>query len=190
MFIPVWDVKETRTNAETVEPIALVAGPGCTSVDAQTARCRAELTEGAVVAVGDLRDFDDEANLENACGPYFNDENFACVAHVEAGDGDDTVVANRWSLGRSYMYGGNGNDELHGGECWAAHLHGGDGDDVLFGRKTADDVANGGQPARYVLNENLVVAQATTASSPDGGNDAISGGAGDDLIYGGVENRL
>jgi Ca2+-binding RTX toxin-like protein len=76
------------------------------------------------------------------------------------------------------MYGGSGNDIIHGeddsdflhGDAGIDEIYGGTGDDFLFG-EGGDDILDGGQDADQLRGGD--------------GNDQLFGGAGDDVLLGG-----
>jgi len=111
--------------------------------------------------------------------------------YVYAGDGDDVVgLAGRFHRD-GWIYGGAGNDELHGGRGRDMldggdgndRLYGGDGDDMLRGAVGADslygnaghDVLLGGAGADQLFGEqgdDLLVGSATSFDSSNTANDA------------------
>lgn len=93
----------------------------------------------------------------------------ALDALIYGEDGNDYLgIANNGGTGR--LYGGAGNDLVHGG-YYADRLEGGDGDDALFGgfgdgHETGDDILLGGAGRDRLEGQ--------------GGNDRLYGGDGDD----------
>jgi RTX calcium-binding nonapeptide repeat (4 copies) len=104
----------------------VVAGPGCTSVDAHTVRCDAF---GAAITIdsGDLND------VINAPTPL--------ATTVHAGAGDDTVTT---GSGADSLQGAIGNDKLTAG-AGADRLDGNTGKDVLDGKSGRDTLQGGGR---------------------------------------------
>ena len=83
-------------------------------------------------------------------------------AHVQAGNGDDTVNG---SNGNDQIWGEGGNDKLNGGK----------GRDVLYGNQ-GNDTMNGGAGDDLLLG--------------DEGNDTLQGGDGADYVFGGKGNDI
>ena len=98
---------------------------------------------------------------------------------VFAGDGNDRVT--NTLLMDTFIYGGDGNDNLEGGFLNDL-LSGGEGVDRLVGRN-GDDSLNGGEGIDSLFGVNGADRLFGFA-----GNDRLFGGAGDDLLVGGLGN--
>ncbi|MDX6676520.1 MAG: hypothetical protein QOE31_572 [Solirubrobacteraceae bacterium] len=141
----------------------VLAGGGCSAIDAQTVRCVAQT---AFVDAGD----GDDTLTTPASGPAFV---------VRGGDGADTLT------GAGYLSGGPGDDVLTAspltcmGPCPAVTLDGGSGNDVLRGGP-GDDVLSGDNDGRA----NPFVGDASETGPLDAarGDDAIDGGPGRDTV--------
>ncbi len=105
------------------------------------------------------------------------------------GVGNDTLHG---AAGHDLLDGGVGNDSLNGGSGFDT-LDGGEGDDILAGGSESD-VLNGGEG-----HDELVGGSGTDVLSGASGSDTLSGGAdadtldggiGDDLLYGGLGDDL
>ena len=77
------------------------------------------------------------------------------------------------------FYGGEGNDELHGG-AGADYLQGAEGNDDLYGH-AGNDLLRG-----YTGNDRLYGGNGDDRLYGDAGNDELRGGIGDDRLYGGT----
>ncbi len=83
--------------------------------------------------------------------------------YLVGGDGNNTLDASAFTLGRVILNGGAGNDILIGG-AGQDYLGGGDGNDQLYGNDNNDTLEGGA------------------------GNDMLNGGAGDDTLRGNAGN--
>jgi hypothetical protein len=145
-----WIVSERGFDASG--PLALTAGPGCTSFDLRTALCEyggvEDITETSfhvVIVLGDNFSGVETAWASGACGPY---EWLACQALIYGGEGVDFVFANdvdnSWFATDkpSTVYGGPGADHLYAGK-FGSRLIGGRGADMLFGGPGRDMISGG-----------------------------------------------
>ncbi|MGH6950638.1 MAG: calcium-binding protein [Vitreimonas sp.] len=82
---------------------------------------------------------------------------------IRGGDGDDTVI------------GGDGNDSIFG------ENH----DDLLLG-ETGADLVDGGAGADILADNDIFVSGGVATAVPDGSRDDLRGGAGDDMLTGGL----
>lgn len=175
-----WIVKEEGWIGTPAAPIALVLGPGCTSVDAESAFC--DITEpythaGVSVVAGDAGD---SVDVGAACGSVDDVLAVSCGATVYGGSGEDVLTANDMASyrTRSVLQGHGGSDILYagtsgsilGGDGGDDRLHGAGGTDRLGGEGGSDWISGGGG-----------------ADFPEGGSDddTIWGGPGKDTIRGG-----
>jgi hypothetical protein len=187
-----WIVSERGFDASG--PVALTAGPGCTSLDVRTALCEhnaSDITETSLHVVLVLGDSSLGGNLDiarasDACGPerWVN-----CQALIYGGEGPDLVFANDVdqvyfdSDEPSTVYGGPGADQLYAGEA-GIRLIGGRGRDMLFGGPGRDmisggdgeDTIRGGLRADELRGG----AGADTFYARDGYRDRVFGGLGRD----------
>jgi Ca2+-binding RTX toxin-like protein len=172
----------TREWLLTETGAPLVVGPGCTSVDADTASCTNahddECTLVVSILLGDGND-DAEGSTGDPCdlGAMFieggegNDaltgaafENFA---RLRGGPGDDRLTGDG-------LVGGDGNDVLKGVR-WENILYGGAGADTIQGEGLSDFILGG--PGNDEID----------AGGPDTDDDDwVRGGAGNDRITGGL----
>lgn len=180
----------------------VIAGPGCTAIDARTVSCRA----GATVV--DTGDGDDTVTVPSNGPGSFNTD-------VRGGEGADTLT------GSGRLYGGPGRDVLTGspysdvllGGTGDDFLDGGAGDDRLIGDGDGDakaspdpgggdDMIDGGDGSDTVLYIGRragvrVDLEAATMNAAGGERDRleeienITGGLGPDVLIGdGRRNRL
>ena len=138
----------------------LLAGAGCTHVDAHKATC----------AAGGIRSFSADLG-RNSDRAVVGDRLLLAVILIRGGVGADTLSS---VASRVIFYGGPGHDRLLGGPR-ADVLLGKRGSDFIRGRGGADGIAGG-------PDNDLIV------SGP--GADRSFGGAGDDRIYGGLGNDV
>lgn len=186
-----WIVSERGFDASG--PVALTAGPGCTSLDVRTALCEhnaADITETSlhvVLVLGDSVGGNlDIAWASDACGPY---RWVACQALIYGGEGADLVFANDVdqvyfvSDEPSTVYGGPGADQLYAGEA-GIRLIGGRGADMLFGGPGRDMISGGDgeDTIRGGLRPDELRggARADTFYARDGYRDRVFGGKGRD----------
>jgi Ca2+-binding RTX toxin-like protein len=173
-----WIVSERGLDASG--PIALTAGPGCTSLDSQTALCEYDLDVPTEVPfhveivlddslTTDFGVWHDFAWASGACGPYLY---LLCQTRISGGEGDDTVFAN--DVGQSEfggdvstVNGGPGDDMLYAGRR-GSRLIGGPGADTLFGSAGRDII--GGGDGEDTISGGLRA-------------DELRGGAGRDTFY-------
>lgn len=140
----------------------IIAGEGCSAIDAQTVRC-----QDAAAAIVDAGDGDDTLTLPAGGLNTFG----------RGGPGADTLT------GAGHLAGGPGNDVLMAAQQCAEPcrvvLSGGSGDDVLRGGP-GDDVLSGDGDDRA----NPFVGDASETGPLDAvtGNDAIDGGQGTDTV--------
>ncbi len=115
---------------------------------------------------------------------------------ITGNDGNNSLDASTYTLGRVILHGGEGNDTLSGGALFGDELDGGAGDDVVksnvAGTVTLSDDALVSSDLTDVLTD--IQAVSLTGSAGDDNIDAsnfslggvsISGGAGHDTITGG-----
>ncbi len=115
---------------------------------------------------------------------------------ITGNDGNNSLDASLYTLGRVILRGGEGNDTLSGGVLFGDELDGGAGDDLVksfvIGTVTLSDTELVSSDLTDVLTD--VEAASLTGSAGDDdidasnfslGNVSISGGAGDDVITGG-----
>jgi Ca2+-binding RTX toxin-like protein len=185
-----WIVSETGFDASG--PLALTAGPGCTSLEPQIAFCEhnvEDVTETpfhVVIVLGDDSGEADRAWASGACGPFWD---LPCQARISGGEGVDLVFANDvaqpWSVGDepSVVYGGPGADHLYAGEA-GSRLIGGLGHDRLIGGAGRDMISGGGgkDTIRGGLRSDGLRggARADTFYARDGYPDRVFGGKGRD----------
>jgi Ca2+-binding RTX toxin-like protein len=154
----VWTVRD--------EGAPVVAGPGCKSLDTQTARCEAPAGRFELGAASDQLRVMDAAE--------------AGVSYVvERGAGDDVLIADgarcrsepvqMCALTGATFRGGDGNDHLVG----ATRMDGGNGDDLLQGGPGNDDL-DGGRGADRLEGAS--------------GYDTLAGGGGRDTMLGGADS--
>ncbi|MGH8984183.1 MAG: calcium-binding protein, partial [Acidimicrobiia bacterium] len=131
---------------------SLVAGAGCSSLDAHTVSCAAS---GIVRSDVWLADLDDQADLSPTAGPV------PVHAVLGGAGGDDRV---RGGSDGDQLHGGEGDDVLDGlgGDDWFV---GGQGDDVMHGGDGPDD---------------FQIWFPASGSPPPDGADVIDGGDGID----------
>jgi hypothetical protein len=194
----------TERGFDASGPLALTAGPGCTSLDPQTALCEHNvdvptetafdvvlvLDDSVTTDVGVLGDF---AWASGACGPFVQNP-LPCRARISGGEGDDVVVANdvdnvvrpyfddvgdepstvNGGPGIDFLYAGRGGSRLIGGPG-ADTLQGGPGKDMLMGRAGGDTIRGG-----LRSDELRGGAGADTFYARDGYQDHVFGGTGRD----------
>jgi hypothetical protein len=188
-----WIVSERGSDASG--PLALTAGPGCTSFDPQTALCEHDVEDISetsflvVIVLGDNFLEADTAWASAACGPY---RWLPCQARIRGGEGVDVVFANdvdkTWFEGDepSIVYGGPGADYLYAGKA-GSRLIGGLGDDMLIGGAGRDMISGGG--GRDTIRGGLRAdelrggARADTFYARDGYRDRVFGGKGRDSAH-------
>jgi Ca2+-binding RTX toxin-like protein len=110
--------------------------------------------------------------------------------YADGGQGDDVITLQSGVISPADLYGGVGNDEIHGADG-ATTMHGGDGNDNLFAGSGAttmygeagDDLLQGGAGADY-----LDGGDGNDTAYGMGGNDSLFGGAGADYLDGGDAN--
>jgi RTX calcium-binding nonapeptide repeat (4 copies) len=120
----------------------------------------------------------------------------ALVAHVETGDGNDTIRSTGAVLiadggsGRDKIFGGDASDELDGG-TGTDEVHGGGGPDMLEDFDTDPDLLDGGTGTDTVSYEEQPVgirADLPSGESGDGGTfrsvENVTGGLADDVLGG------
>lgn len=181
---------------------AVSAGPGCASIDAQTARCTAgALTElgGPRVSTGDL-----DHTVTSTIGES-GLLGVSAILVVEGGDGDDELRGDgtlRGGSGSDALTGGMGADTLAGG-AGVDILQAGAGDDVLYGdsdtgpsgTRDVSDLLDGGPGsdlASYatrtipVTVDLLIATGEGSAGERDvlRGIENVAGGTGDDTLRG------
>jgi Ca2+-binding RTX toxin-like protein len=166
-----WIVSESGIDASG--PLALTPGPGCTSLNPQTALCEynvedpTETSRHVVIDLGDNHDF---AWASGACGPL---RLLPCQALISGGEGVDVVFANDFDKSwfgtdePSRVHGGPGTDYLYAGRG-GSRLIGGPGADMLFGGPGRDLIRGGD-------GEDTITGGLRT--------DELRGGAGRDTFY-------
>jgi RTX calcium-binding nonapeptide repeat (4 copies) len=186
-----WIVSETGSDASG--PLALTAGPGCTSLNPQIAVCEHHVEDVSqtpfhVVIV--LGDDSDGAWASSACGLFWD---LPCQTRISGGEERDVVFAND-GQGETYpsvVYGGPGTDHLVAGEA-GSRLIGGLGDDRLIGGAGRDMISGGGGKDRITgglrSDELRGGAGADTFYARDGFRDRVFGGKGRDSAR--VDRRL
>jgi serralysin len=177
---------------------AVIAGNGCTSVDAHTAHCANPTPQDLFPVDGfsiDVRDGDDRIALGRGA-------NLALmVVGVRTGNGDDRVSGCRsvifFDMGRgadrltlcavvsASARGGPGPDVLRGGPTGLEQLVGGDGNDVLIGGASGERLQGG--LGRDTLLGQRGVDWLEGQAVPDllragPGRDRVMGGAGNDTL--------
>ncbi len=116
------------------------------------------------------------------------------LVDVEAGGGDDIVVANS-GVGSCLINGGDGNDSLVGsdgndsisGNAGKDRIDGGGGDDRVAGNGGNDDITGGeGRDRVYgdAGNDAEVGGSGADRMWGGDGNDLVSGNSGSDILYG------
>lgn len=150
---------------------------------------------------GDL-DFDDsvftvDIGVANALvlNAHYRDQNGG--EDPDTGDGENPVVIERSD--NDILYGGTGQDELHGrsgndtlyGNNGEDDLHGGSGDDALYGDSASDNLyGNSGNDTLYggQGNDSLNGNNGDDILYGEAGNDELIGGTGNDTLDGGNDN--
>jgi hypothetical protein len=129
-------------------PVALSAGPGCTSLHPQIAFCEhhvEDVTETpfhVVLVLGDNPGEAEHAWASDACGP-FRQHDLSCQARISGGEGIDAVFASDYGgITESEVLGGPGADYLVAGES-GSRLTGGRGGDRLIGGAGKDMISGG-----------------------------------------------
>jgi Ca2+-binding RTX toxin-like protein len=157
--------RDARTGQQAIllrdSGAPVVAGTGCSAIDAQTVTCAAS------VASVDAGDGDDTVTTPTS----------AIAVVARGGEGADALT------GGGYLSGGPGNDVLSFGQlacmgpCQHVELDGGAGDDVLRGGPGDDVLSGDGDGSR-----NPFVGGASETGPLDAvrGNDTIEGGSGSD----------
>ncbi len=152
---------------------------------------------------GGDRDFDDSVftvNLGTSNATLLNAHYRAAqgLPDLTGGDGASSVVVPDFSdndilyggtgqdelhgfRGNDQLWGNNGNDELHGG-LGADHLYGDSGEDELYGN-SGDDFLYGGSQ-----DDLLIGSSGDDYLEGGNGNDDLQGGSGDDVVKGGSGN--
>ncbi|MDO6481750.1 calcium-binding protein [Shimia thalassica] len=108
---------------------------------------------------------------------------------------DDTIIGdsvddgNTLDDGDDSLFGAEGNDDLHGG-AGNDSLFGEDGDDDLYGGHGADYLSGGVGNDTLRADVSNYSSHFGHSSGPDGLNDTLDGGAGDDLLYSGQYAQL
>jgi Ca2+-binding RTX toxin-like protein len=104
---------------------------------------------------------------------------------IDAGAGNDSITISAlsahvlWILPpSSFIYGGEGNDTISGGDDYGDHIEGGAGDDVLDGRGGADELFGG------LGNDTLNGGDSVDGLDGGAGDDVMNGGAGNDVLRG------
>ena len=184
-------VARDRTGAYVIADTsaAIVAGAGCTLVDATHASCMSTRVQRIDVM---LADGDDTATIDDSAYPPGSPLLGGVPVTVAGGDGHDTITG---GAGSDDLSGGPGADILHGGGGQDA-LSGDEGDDQLYGDGGAefsisggdgDDTLRGGPGDDNGLSGNA----GDDKVYGDEGDDDLSGNAGDDKLYGGPgDDRL
>lgn len=190
-----WIVSEAGSDASG--PLALIAGPGCTSLDPQIAFCEhnvedlSETPIHVVIVLGDFFVAADVARANEACGGILSRE-LDCYARIYGGEGRDGVFASDTGYPiQSEVHGGPGADYLVAGE-FGSLLIGGRGDDTLIGGPGRDMISGGGgeDTIRGGLRPDELRGQAgaDTLCTRDGYHDRVFGGKGHDKAH--VDRRL
>jgi RTX calcium-binding nonapeptide repeat (4 copies) len=197
-----WSVSDTGAP--------LVAGEGCTGLDAHTASCSVpepDAEEPEHILLIRLGDMGDWASAEAACQEEATGVD--CRASLRGGSGADQLIGP--TEGLSILLGGTGDDTISGslgGDAGISVLDGGPGADILSGDKisyqsrihpvrvTLNGAADDGEAGE---NDAVLAAWAITGGSGDDtlvgdshynvidggeGNDLIRAGAGDDTVSG------
>jgi hypothetical protein len=185
-----WIVSEAGFDASG--PLALTAGPGCTSLEPQIAFCEHnvdDLTETpfhVVIVLGDNLLESETARASDACGASGFSE-LDCQVRIYGGEGVDSVFASDYGgTTESVVYGGPGADFLFAGEA-GSRLIGGLGDDRLIGGAGRDMISGGGgkDTIRGGLRSDELRggARADTFYARDGYRDRVFGGKGRDSAH-------
>ncbi|KQW79799.1 beta strand repeat-containing protein [Brevundimonas sp. Root1279] len=169
----------------------LIGGDGVDTADYQNAAARivAKLNAGSVSDDGD-GGADTLTGIENLTGSAFNDILIGATGGnvLSGGGGADTLI------------GLDGNDVLRGGVGAANQLQGGTGDDDYYvdANDTVIELVNQGHDRIFTTRDRLtLVANVEELHYTGGGNfigtgngldNAISGGAGADVLYGAAGN--
>jgi Ca2+-binding RTX toxin-like protein len=197
-----WSVSDTGAP--------LVAGEGCSGLDAHSASCAVpepDAEEPEHILLIRLGDMGDWASAEAACQEEATGVD--CRASLRGGSGADQLIGP--TEGLSILLGGTGDDTIFGslgGDAGISVLDGGPGADILSGdrisyqgrihpvRVTLNGAADDGEAGE---NDAVLAAWAITGGSGDDtlvgdsqynmidgweGNDLIRGGAGDDIVSG------
>jgi Ca2+-binding RTX toxin-like protein len=214
----VYEAAEGETNRVTVEMTSdlatwqvtetgapLVAGPGCTSVDAHRVSCTAPAGNRVVhivdIALGDMNDW---ASGARSC--FYREfdlhgRDAFCNTMIDGGVGDDTLIGNEGSDAFTKLSGGGGDDVLRGqgssrleGGAGADVLRGGSGDNSLDGGLGADTIIGDGWSDTVTYSDRVgrffVSLNGRRDDGERGENDLVLGiknvvtGSGDDVIVG------
>lgn len=133
--------------------------------------------------------------IDNSDGANGGDDGGIIVADPDdndtlyGGTGQDELHGR---AGNDYLSGGTGSDELHGGSGTDV-LHGNQGSDTLYGN-SGDDVLYGGNSADMLQgnsgNDTLHGGSSSDEMYGNSGDDTLYGGTGSDVLSGGSGNDL
>ncbi|MEY2426387.1 MAG: hypothetical protein QOI61_1959, partial [Actinomycetota bacterium] len=156
--------------ADTGAPVT--PGDGCTAVDANTVSCPARQIESLKVALGDGSD---------TFAPGEKDSPFLDL-DVNAGAGDDNVLAGGYHQNDNTLDGGAGADTITSGEAVDTFIDGdSDPDTLTAGDELFDELS-------FAPRQTGVTADAVTEAGPDGGTikgfKNLIGSKGDDTLTG------
>lgn len=150
-----------------------------------------------------ISDTEDSLSASGTC-QLLDDDTVSCPVPgttqfiVDAGDEDDTVVANvsvfpltiEGAEGNDTLIGGSGSDSIGGGQGNDT-LIGGGGNDTLDGGNGNDDLTGGNGNDTLdggAGNDSISGGNGNDVGDGGGGDDEVAGGAGNDTLNGGAGN--
>ena len=182
------------TTFTVTDSAGLIAGTGCSQVDATTGTCPGPVS-AILVKTGDLAD---TVNVSYQVAPSTifagagNDTVFVEGGYnVISGQGGNDVLSGGSSGGHDVLLGGPGNDQLYGGPG-GDRLDGGPGADVMDGGSGPGDVAlydTRTQPVSVTIDGVANDGQAGEGDNVSAVEDIV-GGSGDDTLVGALPGKI